>query len=137
MRPVKLVSICVGLAILSGCNAPGSEVQPNTPNVAMVSSVVAGADRLIADNFRDIAFAEGEVAVVAEENGRLRTYWLVPCQNGTQICAGGPQGRAVDLTSTPDFQIVSGAYRGRDFYLSPGGDGMLFTRDGRHQLAWE
>ena len=51
--------------------------------------------------------------------------------------AGGPQGRAVDLTSNPDFRIVSGAYRGRDFYLSPGGDGVLISRDGPHQLAWE
>ncbi len=131
------VACFVGLAVLAGCNAPKFAVPDITPETVVFSNVVAEADRLVADSFRDVAFADGRVAVVTAEDGRMRTYWLVPCQNGTQICAGGPHGRAVDLTSNPDFRIVSGAYRGRDFYLSPGGDGMIITRDGRNQLAWE
>ena len=137
MLHVKLVTACAALAALAGCNAPGPEFPEMTPVTVAFSNVVAQADRIVADSFRDIAFTEGRVAVVAEENGRMRTYWLVPCRDGTKICAGGPNGRAVDLTSSPDFRIVSGAYRGREFYLSPGGDGVLISRDGQHQLAWQ
>ena len=137
MRHATILTLCAGLALLAGCNAPRFELPEVTPETLAFSTVVAEADRMVADSFRDIAFTEGKVAVVAEVNGRLRTYWLVPCQNGTRICAGGPNGRAVPLTDSPDFRIVSGAYRGRDFFLSPGGDGVLVTRDGQHQLAWE
>ena len=134
------VTICtsaIGLALLAGCQQPEFGFPDISEDSLAFSTVTAEADRMVADSFRDIAFADGRVAVVAVEDGRMRTYWLVPCQNGTQICAGGPQGRAVSLTGNPDFRIVSGAYRGRDFYLSPGGDGVLISRDGPHQLAWE
>jgi hypothetical protein len=134
---VKLITASIGLAFVAGCNAPTFAPPEITPETLAFSNVVAESDRMVADSFRDIAFTEGRVAVVAVEDGRMRTYWLVPCRNGEAICAGGPNGRAVSLTSNPDFRIVSGAYRGRDFYLSPGGDGMMITRDGRHQLAWE
>lgn len=137
MLHARFITVLVALAAVTGCNAPRFEFPEITPETLAFSSVVAEADRLVADSFRDIAFTEGRVAVVAEENGRMRTYWLVPCRDGTKICAGGPNGRAVDLTSSPDFRIVSGAYRGREFYLSPGGDGVLISRDGQHQLAWE
>lgn len=137
MRHVKIITLCAGLALLAGCDVPGLDVQAGAPEAAAFSSVVVESDRIVDSNFRDIAFAEGRVAVVAEEHGRMRTYWLVPCQDGTRICAGGLNGRAGSLTLNPDFSIVSGAYRGRDFYLSPGGDGVLITRDGQYQLAWE
>ena len=137
MLPVRTVTVCVALALVAGCDAPRPAMPEITPDTLAFSNIVAEADRLVANSFRDIAFTEGRVSVVAEENGRLRTYWLVPCRDGTKICAGGPNGRAVDLTSSPDFRIVSAAYRGRDFYLSPGGDGVLISRDGQHQLAWE
>ncbi len=137
MRHVKIISIGAGLALLAGCNAPRFELPEITPETLAFSTVVAEADRMVADSFRDIAFTEGRVAVVAEENGRMRTYWLVPCRDGTRICAGGPNGRAVVLTDSPDFRIVSGVYRGRDFYLSPGGDGVMINRDRQHQLAWD
>ena len=137
MLHAKVITVFTALAAVSGCNAPRFEFPEITPETLAFANVVAEADRMVADSFRDIAFTEGRVAVVAAENGRMRTYWLVPCQDGTQICAGGPRGRAVNLTDSPDFRIVSGAYRGRDFYLSPGGDGVLINRDGQHQLAWE
>ena len=138
MEPArKFFFASFGLALLSGCQQPEFGFPVITDETLAFSTASAEADRMVADSFRDIAFADGRVAVVAVEDGRMRTYWLVPCQDGTQICAGGPQGRAVPLTGNPDFRIVSGAYRGRDFYLSPGGDGVLISRDGRHQLAWE
>ena len=137
MRLIRIITLCAGLALVTGCNAPRFELPQMTPETLALSNVVAEADRMVADSFRDIAFSEGKVAVVAEENGRLRTYWLVPCRDGTRICAGGPDGRAVALTDSPDFRIISGAYRGRDFFLSPGGDGVLVTSEGQHQLAWE
>ena len=136
-RVVRMVTGSCAVALLAGCNGPDFRLFEMTPDEFAFSNVTAEADRMVADSFRDIAFADGRVAVVAVEDGRMRTYWLVPCQDGTQICAGGPQGRAVSLTGNPDFRIVSGAYRGRDFYLSPGGDGVLISRDGPHQLAWE
>ena len=137
LQAIKVMTVSIGLALLAGCNAPDFAVPELTPDTLAFATASAEADRMVADSFRDIAFTEGRVAVVAVEDGRMRTYWLVPCRDGAAICAGGPDGQAVDLTSNPDFRIVSGAYRGRDFYLSPGGDGMMISRDGRHQLAWE
>ena len=134
---VKLLPAGFALALLAGIQQPEFGFPEITAETLAFSNVTAEADRMVADSFRDIAFADGRVAVVAVEDGRMRTYWLVPCQNGAAICAAGPRGRAVPLTSNPDFRIVSSAYRGRDFYLSPGGDGMMISRDGRHQLAWE
>lgn len=128
----KMTLLIVGLGLLTGCGSPRLEAARQA-----IYAVGTGTDRFVANNFRDVAFDEGRVAVVAEVDGKLRSFWLVPCGDGTQICAGGPDGRAVPLMTTLDFTIVSGAYRARDFYLSPGGDGVLIANDGRHPLAWE
>lgn len=134
---LKPVMMGLGLLALAGCQQPGFGFPVITEDTLAFSTASAEADRMVADSFRDIAFAEGRVAVVTVEDGRMRTYFLAPCQGGAAICANTADGRAVPLASNPDFRIVSGAYRGRDFYLSPGGDGVLIDSDGRHQLAWE
>lgn len=81
---------------------------------------------------KDQPFDEGTVYVVATERGELRTYALRPCRNETHICGT----RAGHLSETEQFYAVTGAYPGRTFFLSPGGDGVL--RRGSHEvpLAW-
>lgn len=74
------------------------------------------------------------VYVVAEEHGELHTYSLTPCRNGTHICGGS--GRAGHLQQTAEFDVVTGAYPGRVFYFSPGGDGTLNWRRTERDLAW-
>lgn len=132
LQPAKFTLLVFGLGLLSGCGGPKLDAARQA-----VYALGTGTDQYVANSFRDVAFEEGRVAVVAEMDGKLRTFWLVPCGDGTRICAGGPNGRAVPFSRTLDFTIVSGAYRGRDFYLSPGGDGLIIAPDGQHPLAWE
>ena len=132
LHTAKMTLLVLGLGVLTGCGGPKLDAARQA-----IYAVGAGTDQYVSNSFRDIAFDEGRVAVVAEVDGKLRSFWLVPCGDGTQICAGGPNGRAVPLMTTLDFTIVSGAYRGRDFYLSPGGDGVLIANDRQHPLAWE
>ncbi|MEN8841906.1 MAG: hypothetical protein ABF288_12365 [Octadecabacter sp.] len=84
--------------------------------------------------YRDLPFDTGRVYVVANEHGDLHTYSLTPCRNGTHICGG--TGRVGHVERTPDYFVVTGAYRNRTFYLSPGGDGYLTWRGVDRDLAW-
>ncbi|SEW45299.1 hypothetical protein SAMN04488515_3315 [Cognatiyoonia koreensis] len=88
--------------------------------------------RFYAEQFQDQPFDVGPVSVLSEERGKLRTYLLTPCRNGTRVC-GAHVG---SVSKTPDFTIVSGAYPGRTFYLSPGGDGYLLVNGRTISLAW-
>lgn len=84
--------------------------------------------------YRDLPFDTGTVYVVANEHGDLHTYSLTPCRNATHICGG--TGRAGHLERTADYFVVTGAYRDRTFYLSPGGNGILSWRGVSRDLAW-
>jgi hypothetical protein len=88
--------------------------------------------RVYADLFQDKPFDEAAVKVVATEHGDLRTFTLRPCQNGARIC--GADAGTVEVT--PDYYVVSGAYPGRTFWLSPGGDGFTDWSGVRSNLAW-
>lgn len=128
---LRISALLVGLGLVSGC------ATLPTPDQMSFANVTASADRLLDDGLRDVPFADGPVTVISAEDGRLRTYLLVPCRDGTMICAGGLHGHAAALTTGVDFKIVLGAYRGHDFYLSPGGDGVVITRTGQYPIAWE
>ena len=84
--------------------------------------------------YGDLPFDTGRVYVVANEHGDLHTYSLTPCRSGTHICGG--TGRVGHVERTPDYFVVTGAYRNRTFYLSPGGDGYLTWRGVNRDLAW-
>jgi len=84
--------------------------------------------------YRDLPFDSGVVYVVANEHGDLHTYSLTPCHGGTRICGG--DGHVGNVKRTADYFVVTGAYRDRMFYLSPGGDGYLTWRGVDRDLAW-
>lgn len=127
----------VAAASLAGCETVGL----NPVNWQAVHASVASADlmtdtrRAFAEAYQDQPFELGAISVVAEEHGELHTYSLTPCQNNTHICGG--TGRAGHLRQTADYDVVSDAYSGRTFFLSPGGSGYLMWRGEQHPLAWE
>lgn len=84
--------------------------------------------------FQDLPFDSGKVYVVASEHGEMQTYSLTPCHGGTRICGGA--GGVGQIQRTVDYFVVTGAYRDRTFYLSPGGDGYLTWRGETRNLAW-
>lgn len=91
----------------------------------------AVARQAFGETFQDHPFDSGPVTVLAEEHGELHSFTLTPC-GAAHIC-GSRRGLAV---KKPAYWVVSGAYAGRDFYLSPGGDGWV-KRDGAyHPVAW-
>ena len=96
--------------------------------------LVAETRRAVDVSYRDIPFDSGTVYVVANEHGDLHTYSLTPCRGGTHICGGS--GRVGHVEWTLDYIVVTGAYRDRTFYLSPGGDGYLTWRGVNRDLAW-
>lgn len=96
--------------------------------------LVAETRRAVDVSYRDIPFDSGTVYVVANEHGDLHTYSLTPCRGGTHICGGS--GRVGHVERTLDYIVVTGAYRDRTFYLSPGGDGYLTWRGVNRDLAW-
>lgn len=123
MKATVAMVAAAGLLGLAGCTG-----QPYA---------VSGADdqlaRYYAANLQDQPFDErGTVFVVAEERGKMRSFALTPCRGGTHICGT----RAGHLARTPDFSVVSDAWPGRTFYLSPGGDGYLKRHGTLIPLAW-
>lgn len=94
----------------------------------------ANARQVADEMFRDLPFDSGPVYVVANEHGDLHTYSLSPCGGETRICGGN--GRVGRVERIADFYVVTGAYRDRTFYLSPGGDGYLTWRGVKLDLAW-
>lgn len=93
------------------------------------------AYRAFAASFSEVPFSKGTVSVVASDHGSMRTYFLVPCQGGSAICGGSAHGPVGQLERTPDYMIVRGLY-GREFWLSPGGDGALVGNGHTVALAW-
>lgn len=89
------------------------------------------ATRFYANNFQDWPFNTGEISVISTEGSDLHTFALRPCENN-RLCGE----RIGDLVRVPDYYVVTGAYAGRTFYLSPGGDGWV-RRDGvLYPIAW-
>lgn len=85
------------------------------------------------ENHTDVPFDSGTVSIVANEHGDLHSYSLTPC-GGNSIC--GPDGRAGQVQRTPEYFVVTGAYRDRTFFLSQGGGGYLTFRGENRDLAW-
>lgn len=85
-----------------------------------------------AESYQDHPFDDGAISVITEEHGELHTYTLKPCRNDTRICGA----RAVQMTKSDHYYVVDGAFRGRAFYLSPGGDGWLKRGETITPLAW-
>jgi hypothetical protein len=121
---IRLMSAVLATATLVAC----TEGQPLVNPV----DVPAEASRYYADLFQDKPFDEAAVKVLVAEGGDLRTFTLRPCQNGTRIC-GASTG---SIQTTPDYYVVSGAYPGRTFWLSPGGDGYMARGGVNTNLAW-
>lgn len=97
-----------------------------------IIDVPAGVTRSYADIFQDKPFDTASISVLATQGDELQTFTLRPCENGTRIC-GATTGT---LQQTPDYYIVTGAYPGRTFHLSPGGDGFMQTASGNTDIAW-
>lgn len=119
-----------GLTALGACanvDMPALEAQLNT-------DLFVAANREVDVNYRDLPFDTGTIYVIANEHGDMHTYTLTPCRDGTRICGGS--GSVGQVARTPDFYVVTGAYPGRTFHLSPGGDGYLTWRGEDRDLAW-
>jgi len=116
--------------LLAGCAAV------EQPERLEIANLALAAERVFADEFLAIPFAGGPVSIVAAEHGRMRTYMLEPCRDGTRICEAGLRGPQGMLTLTPDYRVVTGLY-GRTFYLSPGGNGAVYRNGVYSTLAWD
>lgn len=119
---------------LSGCASVTLDSLSTSAEALDYDNLVGTFNRALAESHQDQPFDAGRVYVVAEEHGELHTYSLVRCQGGTHICGGS--GGVGHLQQTPDYDVITGAYRDRVFYLSPGGDGYLLWRGEFRDLAW-
>ncbi|AKS47514.1 hypothetical protein SAMN05444287_2832 [Octadecabacter temperatus] len=124
-----LATLCP-LALTACMSVDMSAVRTAVENVNLLDETRRDIDVA----YRDLPFDTGRVYVVANEHGDLHTYSLTPCRNGTHICGG--TGRVGHVERTLDYFVVTGAYRDRTFYLSPGGDGYLTWRGVNRDLAW-
>lgn len=128
---MRISAALAGLLALSACETVHFDgVLTSVENLDLLTET----KRAFAEAYQDQPFDTGTVYVVAEEHGDLHTYTLTPCRGGTHICGGS--GGVGHLRQTLDFDIVTGAYPGRVFYLSPGGDGVLKWRGVERDLAW-
>jgi hypothetical protein len=128
----------VGLSLVLGFTTvvAGCDTLPMTTETMTYDAMVADVSRSFEANFAEKPFVNGTIAIVARENGELRTYRLVPCQNGAAICMGSNRGPAAQLRVTADHYIVSGLYGNRTFFLRPGGGGTLRRGGIDVPLAW-
>lgn len=126
--------IFAGLAALAVLGACGTAQLQSFGAQIQSLDLVQATDRMIDETYRDQPFDAGTVYVVANEHGDLHTYSLTPCRNGTHICGGA--GHVGHLQRTEEYYVITGAYPGRTFYLSPGGDGFLKWRGVDRDLAW-
>lgn len=94
--------------------------------------VPVSAQRAYANQFQDAPFDSGPITVLSGAGGNLQSYTLTPCRNGAAICGA----RTGQLQQTEDFYVVTGAYAGRTFYLSPGGDGFIRRGGVDTDIAW-
>ena len=120
-----LTLACLGLAACTGG-------KPIT-----VDGTPLQAPRFWANAVQDQPFDTGPVTIIASERGLLRSYTLVPCRGGDAVCGGSLNGPVAQVTVAPDFDIIAGAYPGRVFYLSPGGDGIMKIGRQSIPVAWE
>ncbi|TNC72392.1 hypothetical protein [Rubellimicrobium roseum] len=125
-----------GLALLGACaDLDDGSYRVFEPPEATFATASPAWDRAVERALTEAPFAKGPMAVVANEEGEIDVYRLVPCRDGRAICAGGPEGAAGTLRRTPDWFVVEGLY-GRTFWLGYGGDGYV-ERAGRFvPLAW-
>ena len=128
---MRIFAAIIGLSALGACAEVGTSV---TTDQTSWNSLLQETDRAFDESFRDLPFDSGVVYVVANEHGDLHTYSLTPCGGETRICGGS--GGVGHVQRTPDYFVVTGAYAGRTFYLSPGGDGILTWRGVNRDLAW-
>jgi len=119
---LKLAICAVSLVALTACGGK--------PLPAFWDSDVYQA--YYAENFQKHPFDEGPVSIVTEERGHLRTYTLTPCHDGARVCGA----RAAQVMKEPHYYVIAGAYHGRTFYLSPGGDGWVKRGETITPLAW-
>ncbi len=124
-----LLSGAMMLALGACATVDLNQARSQIENLSLLSETRQAYD----EAYRDLPFDRGTVYVVAEEHGDLHTYTLTPCGVG-RVC--GPTGRAGSVQRTDEFFVVTGAYSGRTFYLSPGGDGVLNWRGVNRDLAW-
>lgn len=121
-----------GFALLAGCESdPDGRIRSDT-------RVPTGARQAFQVAYQALPFAEGAVRVVSPDphEQEMRTWRLVPCRQGTRVCADTAHGRAGQVTRGAEFWQVSGTYPGRVFYLSPGGDGYMTDGHAAQPLAW-
>ena len=128
------------LALLGGCADLG--LPPYSPAEALALQerlegpvLWASYQREFERRYTEEPFEIGSLALVASEDGELRTWSLFPCRGGLTICGGGPEGPAGRLSRTPDYFVVEGLY-GRRFWLSYGGDGYVERHGTYVPLAW-
>lgn len=126
---IRLMSAVLATATLVACT--DGQALPERIDVP------AQASRTYAELFQDQPFDTASISVVATEQGRfgrdiLRTFELRPCQNGAHVCGT----RTGSVQQTPDYYVVTGAYPGRTFHLSPGGDGYMQSAAGTAVVAW-
>ena len=120
----------VALVALTACQGTGDRVAATAEQ--FVWDATRDVNRYVGDTFQDAPFDSGPVSVLAEENGELRTYTLTPCRGGNNVCGSGTG----QLTRNADFYILTGAYTGRTFYFSPGGDGYIKRGSDYIPMAW-
>ena len=127
---MRILAALAGLAGLGACtilDQEHNEAGWTGPNLA------AESRRAFEVAYQDLPFDSGAVSIVANEHGDLHTYMLTPC-GGDHIC--GLRGHVGHVERTADYFVVKGAYPGRTFHLSPGGDGYLTWRGVDRDLAW-
>ena len=137
-KVMRKIAALAGLALISACSEADfetglAEMQTGAAQLTW-NNLLAEANREVDANWRDLPFDTGTVYVVANEHVDIHTYSLTPCRGGTHICGGS--GGVGHVERTPDYYVVTGAYAGRTFHLSPGGDGYLTWRGVDRDLAW-
>ena len=120
---------------LTGCAQLA--VDPVDPATLTYSAAETAVWRGYEQSFSGIPFERGALSVIAAEHDPYNptTYGLFPCGTGL-VCGGGAHGPHGTLEVTPEFWVVRGLY-GREFWLSPGGDGAVRYPNGTAvPLAW-
>ncbi|NDV02746.1 hypothetical protein [Pseudoroseicyclus tamaricis] len=121
--------------LLAGC--AGVDVDAAGEAVPTYAEAELAAYRFYQSGLTMPFVAEGPVTAVASSGSGMDTYVLVPCRNGTAICAGSTAGPAGNVRTTEDYVVVAGLY-GVELWLSPGGDGaVLYPSGAAVPLAWE
>jgi hypothetical protein len=132
MKMTAALSVVLAAGVLAGCDMAATQATMESLTWDEVSADVGRASE---ESTRELPFTRGVIAVVATEDGELSSWQLFPCQSGTGVCGGSPQGRAAEVQRTDRHFIVSGLY-GRTFFLRPGGGGTLRNGNVDTPLAW-